>query len=100
MRALVNVATVVITAALAGCASTPAYLNAGLNDNTNCLDHAEEAQRRLGGEIVVGIVPRNDFKTHAVLVVDGYVIDNGALAGPAWRVIPLADLDRHMEIAK
>ena len=87
---------------LAGCSTfTPRELTASLNDSTDCLDHALTAQERLGrGEIVTGIVPRQGFKHHAVLVVDGYVVDNGALAGPAWRVMPLAELERHMELTR
>lgn len=76
----------------------PAHIEAALSTETDCLAHAERAIATLGrGEIIVGIFPRGGFKSHAVAVVDGYVIDNGTLAGPAWRIFPARDLYRHME---
>lgn len=91
---------VLLALCLTGCATTPIppEILGAVNENTNCLAHAETAQERLGrGQIVVGVVPRKGFKTHAVLVVDGFVVDNGALAGPAWRVFRAEDLKRFME---
>jgi hypothetical protein len=72
-------------------AAPPDIEDAANNGRVNCLDHAREARRLLGrGEIYLFCSARGP---HAVLLVDGMVIDTGALTGA--RVFPEHDLSHY-----
>lgn len=69
-------------------AAPPDIEDAANNGRRDCLGHAREARRMLGrGEVYEFCSARGP---HAVLLVDGLVIDNGALAG--LRVFAQRDL--------
>lgn len=69
-------------------APPPDIALAAANGRRNCLQHAEEARRQLGRGEVYRMC--SSVGPHAVLIVDGLVIDNGALAGVS--VFPVRDL--------
>lgn len=83
-------------------AESPEIERAANNGKRNCLEHAREAHRILGrGEVYVFCATdRQTMRTegHAVLLVDGLVIDNGALNG--FRVFPERDLDHYERICE
>ena len=47
--------------------------------NGNCLPVAQALREKYGGEIAVVSNPKYPRKSHAVLVVDSWVFDNGTL---------------------
>jgi hypothetical protein len=80
-------------------AEPPAIEFAANNGRRDCVAHAEEAKRRLGGHgdvVNFCAYDRTSGKVegHAVLLVDDIVIDNGALNG--FRVFPARDLNHYV----